>query len=64
MKSTKISPLLFSIVIGDAIKNSKGKCTIKEVGNWKMETVTLQELMFAQDMMLVAVADSKYKNIY
>jgi DNA-directed RNA polymerase specialized sigma24 family protein len=49
-----LSPLLFSIVIDDILKKCKEKYKNLAVGKWKMKNVILQELPFADDMVLVA----------
>ncbi|GJQ68068.1 hypothetical protein Trydic_g10685 [Trypoxylus dichotomus] len=49
-----LSPLLFSILIDDAVKKAKQKGKNMKVGNWKMNAINVQELMFADHMVLIA----------
>lgn len=48
-----LSPLLFSIVIDEAIKNAKKKMKTLKLGHWQMEQTEINELMFADDMAIV-----------
>lgn len=46
--------ILLLIITDDAIQKSKIKSNKMKVGNWKMWAVTIQELLFTNDMMLKA----------
>ena len=51
----------------DVIKACKQKCAKMEIGNWRMNRVNLQELMFADDMVLIADTERNLQenlNIY
>jgi hypothetical protein len=54
-----LSPLLFSIVTDDTIKECKEKCESLTVGSWKMKNVTPKEALVADDMVLVAEIEEK-----
>jgi hypothetical protein len=49
-----LSPLLFSIVTDDTIKECKEKCESLTLGRWKMKNVIPKEVLLADDMVLVA----------
>lgn len=49
-----LSPLLFSVVIDEAIKEAKKKMKKLKLGYWKMKETQLTELMFADDMAILA----------
>lgn len=49
-----LSPLLFSVVMDKAVKEAKVNMKKFNIGNWKMEKVEMSELLFADDMAIVA----------
>lgn len=49
-----LSPLLFALVIDEAIKKATMKTRKYKVGRWKMKEIQLSELLYADDMVLVA----------
>lgn len=48
-----LSPLLFSIILDDVIKECKKETKSYILGNWKMEKVKLTELAYADDMAII-----------
>lgn len=54
-----LSPLLFSIGIDGTISECKEKCKNMTVGKWKMVNGSLQELLFADDVVLIAETEEK-----
>ena len=49
-----LSPLLFSLILDEAMKEAKKKMKTLKLGYWQMERIQLTELMFADDMAIVA----------
>ena len=54
-----LSPLLFSAVLDEAIKEAKRKMKKLTLGYWQMRQTQPKELMIADDMALVADAQKK-----
>lgn len=57
-----LSPLLFSIVLDEAIKNAKKKMKTLKLGYWQMEQTEINELMFADDMAIVSDSEKNLQH--
>ena len=57
-----LSPLLSSIVLGDALRTCKGKCKSMLLGFWRMKAKQLQDMRFGDDMVIVAVTEEKLQH--
>lgn len=49
-----LSPLLFTIVIDEAVKEAKRKVRKVKLGYWRMKETQITEVLFADDMVLLA----------
>lgn len=54
-----LSPLLFIIVMDQIIKESKGNMLNTKIGHWNMRAVNIQNLVFADDIVLIADTERK-----
>lgn len=54
-----LSPLLFIIVMNEIIKSSKDNSQNTKLGNWNMRPVNIQNLVFADDIVLIAESKRK-----
>ena len=57
-----LSPLLFSIVLDDALRRCKGNCKSMFLGFWRMKTIQLQDVLFADDIVIVAESEEKLQH--
>lgn len=49
-----LSPVLFTVVLDEAIKEAKKDLKQYEVGHWKMEQITVSDLCYADDIVIIA----------
>ena len=57
-----LSLLLFSIVLDDALRSCKGKCESMFLGFWRMKAIQLQDMLFADDLVIVVKTKEKLQN--
>jgi hypothetical protein len=57
-----LSPLLFSIVLDDAVKESKKEAKQFTIGNWKMKEVKITDLSYADDMVVFGSTEKELQN--
>lgn len=54
-KECILSPLLpFSLIMDEAIKEARKKGKPYDIGYWKMQTIKIVEICYADDMILIA----------
>lgn len=53
-----LSPLLFALILDEAIKTAKTNIKEYFVGRWKMENIYVSELCFADDMVIIAADEN------
>lgn len=58
-----LSPLLFITLMDDVTKKCSEKTRKTKIGNWNMEPVWVQNLLFADDIALIADTKEKLQNL-
>jgi hypothetical protein len=55
-----LAPYLFVILMGDIIKDSRKKTQNFIVGNWRLQTIKISELVFADDFSINSIKSKNF----
>lgn len=57
-----LSPLLFNIVLDDVVKKCKGNMSKYRIGYWNMKMITITELCYADDLIIIGETEKQLQN--